>query len=156
MLIHGRNIIIYENGVAVAAAKSCEIKIDVDLIEVSSATSYEWREFVTNRKGWTVNVNFLVMNMMDRLLHVGAKVRLTMGVTDANGELGADRLTGYAICKTAALTGTVGNLAQGTWQFQGTGNLERIMVNLRDSQQKDLKNSNGDQLRCLEELANLV
>ena len=156
MIIHGRNILIYEGGVAIAAAKSCEIRTEVDLMEISSPTSPDWREYISGRKGWTVNVNFLVMNMMDRLLHVGAKVRLTMGVTDANGELGADRLTGYAICKTAAVTGTVGNLAQGTWQFQGTGNLERIMVNLRDSQQKDLKNNNGDQLRCLEELANLV
>ena len=156
MVIQGRNIIIYEGGIAVSASKSCEIKTDVELIEISSQSSPVWREYITGRKGWTVNVNFLVMNMMDRLLHVGAKVRLTMGVTDANGELGADRLTGYAICKTAAVTGTVGNLAQGTWQFQGTGNLERIMVNLRDSQQKDLKNNNGDQLRCLEELANLV
>ena len=156
MLINGRNIIIYEDGVAVAASKSCEINVDVDVIEIASPTNGEWNEYIVGRKKWSVKLDFLVVNTMERLLHVGNKVRMTMGVTDINGVLGADRLTGYAICKTAVVTGTVGNLAKGSWNFVGCGSLERIMVNLRDSQQRDLHDSNGNQLRALEELTNLV
>lgn len=156
MIILGNNIIIYENGVAIAAAKSCEIQVECDALEVSSPDSSDWRDYIAGRKGWTVKINSLVSNVMEKLKHPGAKVRLTMGVRDANNELTADRLTGYALCRQAIVTGTVGNLAQGSWSFLGKGELDRVMLNLRDSLQRDLKDSNGNQLRVMESLENLV
>lgn len=156
MILLGKDLIIYENGIAIAAAKSCEVQTDCDVIEKSSPEISEWRDFDVGRKGWTVKVNCLVSNVMERLKHTGLKVRLTMGVRDQNNELTADRLTGYAICRQALVSGSVGNLAQGSWSFLGCGALGRVMVNLRDSEQRDMKDKDGNQLRVLEELENLV
>jgi hypothetical protein len=50
----------------------------------------------------------------------------------------------------------VGALAQGTFQFDGCGGLERVMVNLRDSQGNNLHDANDNQLRVMEDLVNLV
>jgi uncharacterized protein YaiE (UPF0345 family) len=51
MIILGNNIIIYENGVAIAAAKSCEIQVECDTLEVSSPDSSDWRDYIAGRKG---------------------------------------------------------------------------------------------------------
>ena len=40
--------------------------------------------------------------------------------------------------------------------FDGCGGLERVMVNLRDSNDNNLLDSNGNQLRVMEDLENLV
>lgn len=150
MLIHGRNIIIYEGGVAIAAAKSCEIRTNCDAEEVSSPDMGEWRDYITGRKGWTVKINMLVTNMREILIHSGSRVRLTMGVRDENNGLTADRLTGYALCTDAITTGTEGNLAQGSWNFLGCGILDRLTENLRDSDQKNLRDVDLKNLRALD------
>lgn len=152
MIILGNNIIIYENGVGIAAAKSCEIQVECDALEVSSSDSSDWRDYIAGRKVWTVKISSLVSNVMDKLKHPGAKVRLTMGVRDANNELTADRLTGYALFRQAIVTGSIGNLAQGSWIFLGKGRLDRLTDNLRDSDQKNLIDSNGNQLHALDNL----
>lgn len=156
MIIHGRNILIYQNGVAIAASKSCEIHVGCEKIPISSPDTGEWEDNIPGRKSWTVRMNRLVTSVTDHLMNVGSRVRLTFGVVDNNLHLGADRLTGYAICDDATVTGNVGSLASGSFVFDGCGGLERVMVNLRDSQQLGLKDSEGRQLRVMEELENLV
>lgn len=156
MIIHGRNILIYQNGVAIAASKSCEIHVACDKIPIASPDTGDWEDNIPGRKNWSVRLNRLVMSMTDHLLNVGNRVRLTFGVVDKYKELGADRLTGYAICDDATIMANTGNLATGSFVFDGCGGLERIMVNLRDSQHNDLKDSDGNQLRVMEELENLV
>jgi hypothetical protein len=89
-------------------------------------------------------------------MKAGTRVRLTFGAVDELKRLGFDRLTGYALCTTVDIAAQVGALAQGTFQFDGCGGLERVMVNLRDSNQNNLLDSNGNQLRVMEELENLV
>ena len=156
MIIHGRNILIYQDGVAIAAAKSCEIHVGCEKIPIASPDTGDWEDNIAGRKNWTVRMSRLVTSVTKHLMNVGSRVRLTFGVVDNNLHLGADRLTGYAICDDATVTGNVGNLSAGSFVFDGCGGLERIMVNLRDSQQNDLKDSDGNQLRVMEELENLV
>ena len=156
MIIHGRNILIYQNGVAIAASKSCEIHVACEKIPIASPDTGDWEDNIPGRKNWSVRLNRLVTSVTDHVLNASNRVRLTFGVVDARLNLGADRLTGYAICTDATVTGNVGNLATGSFVFDGCGGLERIMVNLRDSQQNDLKDSDGNQLRVMEELENLV
>ena len=156
MIIHGRNILIYQNGVAIAAAKSCEIHVGCEKIPIASPDTGDWEDNIAGRKNWTVRLNRLVMSMTEHLLNAGNRVRLTFGVVDSRKELGGDRLTGYAICDDATVTANVGNLASGSFVFTGCGGLERVMVNLRDSLQNDMKDSDGNQLRVMEELENLV
>ena len=156
MIIHGRNILIYQNGVAIAASKSCEIRVGCEKIPIASPDTGDWEDNIAGRKSWTVRMNRLVTSVTDHLMNVGSRVRLTFGVVDNNLHLGADRLTGYAICDDATVTGNVGNLASGSFVFDGCGGLEKVMVNLRDSLQNDMKDSDGNQLRVMEELENLV
>jgi hypothetical protein len=150
MLVHGRNIIIYEGGVAIAAAKSCEIRIQCDAEEISSPSDGEWRDFIVGRKSWSVRISMLVTNVREILIHCGSRVRLTAGVRDVDNTLTADRLTGYALCTEAVVTGTEGNLAQGSWNFIGCGPLERLTEYLRDSDQKNLRDVELKDLRALD------
>ena len=55
-------MIVTANGVAIAAAKSCELQVSCDDIEISSPTSGQWREFIADRKEWAVTTNHLVVN----------------------------------------------------------------------------------------------
>ena len=156
MIIHGRNILIYQDGVAIAAAKSCEIHVGCEKLEVASPDIGDWADYIAGRKNWSVRLNRLVMSMTEHLLNAGNRVRLTFGVVDKRKELGGDRLTGYALCDDATVTANTGNLSTGSFVFTGCGGLERVMVNLRDSNQNDMKDDNGNQLRVMENLANLV
>lgn len=156
MIIHGRNILIYQNGVAIAASKSCEIHVACEKIPIASPDNGDWEDNIPGRKNWSVRLNRLVTSMTEHLMNAGSRVRLTFGVIDSRKELGGDRLTGYAICDDATVTANVGNLASGSFVFTGCGGLERVMVNLRDSLQNDMKDSDGNQLRVMEELENLV
>lgn len=62
MVIHGRDLIVTVNGMAIAAAKSCELQVSCDDIEISSPTSGQWREFISDRKEWAVTTNHLVVS----------------------------------------------------------------------------------------------
>ena len=62
MVIYGRDLIVTANGMAIAAAKSCELQVSCDDIEISSPNSGQWREFIADRKEWAVTTNHLVVN----------------------------------------------------------------------------------------------
>lgn len=154
MIIHGRNILIYQDGVAIAAAKSCEIHVGCEKIPIASPDTGDWEDNIAGRKNWTVRMNTLVVSVYDHLMNIGSRVKLTFGVVDKYGELSADRLTGYAICDDATITGNVGNLATGSFVFDGCGEMSRahFMSVLRDSQQLNLRDVNDKQLMVLDEL----
>ena len=121
-ILHGKDLMILDSSsnALVAMSKSCEIDVEGDEIEVTSATAADWREYIAGRKNWQVTVNYLVTagNLATDIGKVGTTVTLKM----KDGTSGTP-LTGSAIVRTARFTGTVGNLAQGTFQFRGTGSL---------------------------------
>lgn len=121
-MIHGKDIIISEGNPAVpiAAAKTCSIVMSADSMEKSSPTSDRAREYVAGRTTWAVIVTTLVLGVKASLLRVGNTYTITMGVRGSS----TDKLTGTAICTECNITGTVGNLAQGSLRFQGTGELQ--------------------------------
>ena len=206
MILHGRNLIIKAGGVAIAAAKSCDINVQCEEIETASATSGAWRTAITGRKSWSVSTNQLVTSIVRNIELVGTTVSIavqlagdigkafagfvdnvtvstgtytgTMSIVDGiywdktrkkfllrvapgsgieqyfaawdvpsnsaayrspsaydlfsyNGvtytwlsnDLAAEKLTGNANVTTWRVTGTVGNLAQGSFQFNGNGAL---------------------------------
>jgi len=123
MVIHGRKIIVKVGGTAIAGAKSCEISIKGDQIEVASPTTGEWRDFIAGRKEWSVTCGHLIpasgTPLKSNAAMVNTEVTLTIE-TDMTG----DTLTGQAIVETWKASGTVGNLATGNFQFKGKGALE--------------------------------
>ena len=118
--MNGNNIIITKNGTAIAATKSHEIQSGCQTIPISSATDSDWEHLIAGRKSWSINVNFLVLaaGQLDNVLEVGDTV--TLVISDRNA---TKSISGSAIVVTCRETFTRGNIAQGTFQFQGTGPL---------------------------------
>ena len=121
MILFGRDIKIYQDGVAIAAAKSCEISKNVDTHEVATPADTEWKRLKAERYEWTVQVSTLVTEFRTRFA-LGQKVTLTMAVCDANG-MTTDRMTGTAWIQKSEVTAQLGNLVQGGFTFQGVGPL---------------------------------
>ena len=125
--IHGRNLIIKVNGVAVAASKSCTITVNEETLKVSSPQDGQWEHSIPAKKSWKVQTNFLFFAdspsatvIKSSISRVGSVIQLSVTVNDyAN-----DTVSGTAICKQFSATGTVGSLLQGSFQWEGTGPLE--------------------------------
>lgn len=120
-MIYGKNIVIYEGSPAVpiAAAKSCSIVYGSDTLETSSPTSARARSYEAGRTTWTITVSALVLSVRDSLMRVGNTYALTIRVGDSE----TDVMTGNAICIECSIAASVGNLAQGSFRFLGTGGL---------------------------------
>lgn len=122
MVVHGKKLIITVDGSAIAGAKSCEINIQCDDIEVASATQGKWREFLSGRKDWSVTCGHLLpasgTPLKSSAAMVGTKVVLSIQT-----DMTSDILTGSAIVKTWRASGAVGNLATGAFSFRGSGAL---------------------------------
>ena len=203
MILHGRNLIIKVGGVAIAAAKSCDISVKAKEIPVSAPSGGQWEHSVIGRKSWTVSTNQLVKGLVSNFSMVGTTVSLEVSINgdidegkafdgfvdnepiqqqsysgtpnaiywdktrkkflamvqespfvlpkyyinwsdgDAyispssgdmftydsqnyvylNGDLHTEKLRGNANVVTWRVAGTVGNLAQGSFQFNGNGEL---------------------------------
>lgn len=116
-ILHGKNLIISVGGTAVAAAKTCDINVKAETIEISSPSSGVWREFIAGRKEWTISVGYLVQTPGTDIPQVGQTLQIS--VMNAQNVV----LSGSAIVETCHITGTVGSLAQGTFSYRGTGPL---------------------------------
>jgi predicted secreted protein len=121
----GKDIILVlsQGGTALAstAIKSQDIQTEADVLEKASSSQQSWREYIAGRKGWSVTLSYLVLTsekILD-LLKVGQTFSVTMKKADDN----TNKVTGNAILKSVKQTASVGNLAQGSWQLQGTGAL---------------------------------
>lgn len=154
-MIRGKDIVIYENGAAIAAARSCDINFAGEAKETSSPFHPAWRSYVKGRKEWSVTVNYLVNGLKDKCIHIGSVVTLALGVAE-EGEMGTDRLVGQAICVDARVTATVGNLSQGTWVFKGNGGFEETAAGLRDVNEYNLLDAAGLTLRSQEDDGSVV
>ena len=61
MVLHGRDLIISAGGKVLAGSKSCEINVQCEDIEVASASSGSWREFMADRKEWSLSTSQLLV-----------------------------------------------------------------------------------------------
>ena len=122
MIRHGRDLEITtaNGGVLVALAKSCEINVDCDEIEISSSTSGKWKDFMAGRMEWSISVGYLLT--AEGLAADKTKVGTVVNLNMTDGEYGTP-LTGTAIVKTWKVTGNVSDLAKGSFLFKGKGPL---------------------------------
>lgn len=116
-MILGRNIVICEGNpaVAVAAVKSCTIISKAEVQEVSSPASGNARKYKVMRLSWEVTISSLVLQMKNFLFRRNQVYQLKL--YDKNNLF--DVISGSAICTTALIQATDGNLAQGTLKFVG-------------------------------------
>ena len=122
MAINGNNIIVLSGGTAIAGTKSDELQVECETIEIASSTDQGWTHYLAGRKSWSLTVGWLLLATTDvrNALTVGSTVTIKFkgrNDTDANG------LSGSAIIRTCKITAVKGNLAQGSFQFVGTGPL---------------------------------
>ena len=148
MHLQGNNLIIYVDGVAVAAAKSCTVTMEVGSID--TAGSGRTKASMPTVKDWSVKPAVLVTSLNGHFA-LNGKVRLSVAVVDG-GEITTDRMTGEAIVTSANVSAAVGNLVQGSFSFKGTGALERPRVRLRDNQGTPLNDSQGTHLYAIGQL----
>lgn len=122
MAKNGNDILVYMGGTPIAAARSAEVRVDGELLEVAAPDQGSWREFLAGRKEWDVTVGYLVALNTDvhKLIQVNNKVTLKIKERNAADSSG---LTGQAFIKTAKQTYTRGALIQGSFAFKGTGAL---------------------------------
>ena len=125
MILKGQNVILKMGGVAIAAAKSCSVDVDVDIIKVSSPTDGAWEHSIAGRKSWKASCSHLVTQISDSAAMVGQTVTLLFQPVDDSGTAlsNVSALQGTAIVKSWKGTFTLFNLAQGSFEFNGTGPL---------------------------------
>ena len=124
MVIYGRDLIVTANGMAIAAAKSCELQVSCDDIEISSPNSGQWREFITDRKEWAVTTNHLVVN------NHAYDCIVTAFAMAHTGKDWPDKLP-YGTVNGSVLTTTGMNRGLNVWlidksTYQQVGNLENF------------------------------
>lgn len=120
-MIKGNDLIVYADGVAVGAAKSCELQIVGDVLDCAGVDG--WRRYVGGRKSWSMSVGRLLTDL-DVVKMVGRRVRVTFGAR-MSGSLTADRLSGEAIVTGVRVVGSRMSLSVCTLTLQGCGSLER-------------------------------
>ena len=108
---HGEDLKILKDAnpsVLIAAAKSCEIHVQSELIPIASKSSNN--AYRAGRTDWTVTIGHLVT--ADTTPMVGGKYKLSIVIGGTSRE-------GEAICESADLSGQVHHLAQGSASFRG-------------------------------------
>lgn len=80
MILHGEDIIIKAGGVAIAAAKSCDINITTDTEEIANSGSGKWKQFMIGRSSWQVVASQLVTTLLGNIQMGGTQITLEMSV----------------------------------------------------------------------------
>ena len=80
MILQGGDLIIKVGGTALAASKSCTVKITAKKIETSSPSDGDWEHSIPGRKSWKVSTNHLVMSVAQCAAMVGTQVSLEVNL----------------------------------------------------------------------------
>ena len=116
----GKDLLICDStgNALIAASNSCEVEMSCEMIETSSPLSGTARTYIPGRTSWRIIVNYLLAAPGTDLTKVGgAAVTVQVKVR------GGDAVSGSAYFQTNRVTGTVGNLARGSFILIGTGEL---------------------------------
>ena len=116
-IIHGKDIKILSGGGAlIAAAKSCTIHRHADSIEVASASDATSKHYIAGRKEWSIDLAYFVST---------GGVSLQEGQTYSISVVVGSSVTwtGSVICTDCDITGSMGNLSQGSIKLLGNGPL---------------------------------
>ena len=124
MLYKGSDLILKDtsNNKVVAAAKSLELNINNETIEIGRTGTSRWREYITGRFDWSITVSTLVSAAQFKasvgMIGKTYDVKFTDGQSSTTG-----LITGTCICRQVKITEQKGAIAKGSFVFQGTGSL---------------------------------
>ena len=126
-MIHGRNLIVSLDGVAIAGAKSCDIDINQEFIKTCSPTASRVYDKQPTTYDWGVSVGCLIpssslsVSLTDKLI-AGTKCLLTF--TDGTGQNRA----GFVYVKSCKESGSIGSLATFSASFESSGELYKYKM----------------------------
>lgn len=146
-IIHGRNLILSIDGVAVAMSKSCTLTVNAEIIETSSPEDGAWQRGVRGMMSWSVKTNSFVSSVAASVAKVGMRVRLSLQPRDDS----EDRVTGWAWITTGDFDFTTRKLGHGSYAFRGDGKLDdpsRLLLSTHGGEV--LTTSDGEALAVLE------
>lgn len=147
--LKGKNLMVSIKGTVYGFATSCDINVDVDTKEVSSGSwkhssaKGNWKEYETERTGWTINTEHLVaadMADVDALfgfMTTGDAVDVEyVSVTEASSTSGKAKgetgtltagkgWSGKAIITSMKISAQDGSDATYSISLQGTGELKK-------------------------------
>ena len=121
-MIHGRNLIVSLDGVAIAGAKSCRLSISQEFLKACSPTASRTFDKIPTTYDWGVSADCLIpastlsVSLTDKLI-AGTKCMLTF--TDGSGQNRA----GWVYVKNCDEAGPIGSLATFSASFESTGEL---------------------------------
>ena len=132
-MIHGRDLILtidstYYQTQALAAAKTCEVDVNTDFIEVASPTDGGWKQYVPTILSWGLSAGLLLAerNTYNTLFKYQAnKTLLTARFFDR--DIGI-YYKGNTYISGLKITGSVGSLITISVNFQPTGPLTPATV----------------------------
>lgn len=105
----------------VAGVKADRLRVAGETIEIASATSSRWKEFLAGRKEWDITTDYLLTTWnIQEVLRVGETYPIL--VIDSNNT--DAYLSGTVICTEAVQDYQIGALAKGSFVFKGTGPLQ--------------------------------
>jgi len=127
MVTKGKYIIIISrdtNEPLVAGVKADRLRVAGETIEIASATSSRWKEFLAGRKEWSIETDYLITddnNIYDYPLMVGQTFNIRIQDSPQHGS--DTYCGGTVICTEAVQDYQVGTLVKGSFVFKGTGPL---------------------------------
>lgn len=119
----GKDLILRDasNNVILAASKSIEITIDCELREIAPANGSGYREYKAGWKKWSFQVSTLATSgqISNVRYMIGGTYNAKFTLQGSTNSV----LSGYCICTQAKITDQKGQIAKGTFVFQGNGAL---------------------------------
>ena len=116
-------VVLSHGGTAVAGTRvrSQSLQTSCASIEKASSTQQDWEEVVAGRKSWSLTVNYLVLagSQVKDVLKVGQ----SFGITVKEDGSSTNVVSGTALLVSVRQDATLGNLAQGSFEFRGNGAL---------------------------------
>lgn len=109
-------------GTPVAGVMSDRLRVSGETIEIASATSSKWKEFLAGRKDWGINSDYLI-TMWDDIADNAMKVGDTYTIMVIDSNNADEYLSGTVICTECVIDMRNGSLVKGSFSFQGTGPL---------------------------------
>ena len=117
----GNDLLILDRGgnAIIAYAKECEIECQADIVGVSNPDTGDWKEHDTEYQGWSINLSYLVSSPTAEIPKTGTTVSLRV-----RERASQSYLAGTGVFRQNRMTGTWGNITQGSFSIIGRGPLE--------------------------------
>ena len=128
--IHGKNLVVYVDGVRVGDSRDCTLNVNQNLVEAGSKDDANWSVKLAGVRDWSVDVSYLHdesnlvdgVSLIDLLLNA---TQATVEFTTADSDYAATFWYGETFASTGSLSAPLDDVVSGSITFVGTGALAK-------------------------------